>query len=102
MPHRGFKLAVRASVSLSCESHGQPLNLCLWEQVGNLNSKIIITNDGSLATEHGLDDGRCKLQLLSVKQTDSGYWACSLVGKNGSVFTGRVNLEGESKLQSQA
>lgn len=97
---------VHKTQNLTCESSGkESLNCCLWGRTVDGHYEIILgdqdiaQNSGQTATDgilyvvEGLGDGKCRIQIESVKPEDFGPWSCTLVAKMGQVFTGNINVE---------
>jgi len=90
--------------TLNCDSHGQPLSVCLWERNVDGQRSVISINPGSdqngRATPQagityageGLNSGKCGINIESIKENDSGRWSCTLIGANGGIFIGTVDV----------
>ena len=102
------------SASFTCESPvGQELNLCLWEQMSieDRGGMVIVDEQRRTGGEHfdgtisllggySLKDGKCGLKINAISKADlPSDWTCTLVTKNGNIFTGSVTIS-QSKSRS--
>ena len=104
----GVVSKLNASVQLSCESSGEPLDLCLWEASRNGDrGAVLIFNDiekdeghlpeGISSFGSALDEGKCGIKIHSVHEHDMAQWSCTLVATNGRVFIGNVEVLDDRK-----
>lgn len=93
--------------NLTCDSHGQPLSVCLWRSPAANVINILGTAQDGQATAvpgisyagDGLNSGKCGLKIESIKDADSGRWECTLIAQSGgTLFTGTVDVNILSKL----
>lgn len=42
--------------------------------------------------EGGLNEGECTLKVESLFDSNVGCWSCTLVAKNGAVYSGEVDV----------
>ena len=104
VPHPEVYGKVNGSVELSCESGGQPLNLCVWERIVNGQRQVInvdqeVVRNGGQTSVHGIHatqdvlvNGKCSLSIQSLKKNDFGHWSCTLMAQTGNAFGGRLSL----------
>ena len=103
------KVIAKANTSetISCESTGKPLSLCLWaaRTVSDHREVIVIQKDATfpaaVRTDFGnvstssvdqLENGTCWLRIESMTEEHIGSWSCILVDQAGAVSTGQVKV----------
>ena len=104
-------MTLNSSAHISCESNGQPVRICTWERLTDGHQVFIIDDkrhgDGTPAESSfcfggGLNAGKCGFKIESVTEKDIGQWSCTLVGNDGQVLTGKVNITKDGKIRPVA
>ena len=102
VPNHIVSAKLNATATISCESDGKPVSVCVWGKIVDGQWETIVIDDGVITnggkTEvdgisyegEGLAAGKCGLKIQAVQAKDTGRWSCALITAAGPVFAGEV------------